>query len=129
MISAGVPAFISDWSSSLPGHASSSSIHADGGAPDPLVQMGFDPEFLQRLSDSYSELTPPDMETLPLDAPIDYEGKGKQPWLNSVSQTPPLLGRPASDPLAALHSKEGYPPASDAAQSGQPAFRDDSGTF
>ncbi|KAJ5883414.1 uncharacterized protein N7473_010300 [Penicillium subrubescens] len=129
MISAGVPAFISDWSSSLPGHASSSSIHADREAPDPLVQMGFDPEFLQRLSDSYSELTPPDMETVPLDASIDYEGKGKQPWLNSVSQTRPLLGLPASDPLAALHSKEGYPPASDAAQSGQPAFRDDSGTF
>lgn len=61
MASAGVPAFSSDWSSSLTGNGTSSSAPAEE-APDPLVQMGFDPDFLQKLSDSYSELTPPDME-------------------------------------------------------------------
>jgi len=127
MMSAGVPAFVSDWSSSFTGHASASSAPADGGPPDPLVQMGFDPEFLQRLNDSYSELTPPEMETVPLDAPVHYEGKGKQPWMNAGSQPPPLMGVPASDPFAGLYFKDGYPPASDAAQSGLPAFRDDSG--
>jgi len=127
MISAGVPAFVSDWSSSLPGYASLSSVHAEEGPPDPLVQMGFDPEFLHRLSDRYNELTPRDMETVPFDASMDYEGgKGKQPWMNPVSQTPPLMGVPASDPLAAIYPKEGFSPASDAARSGLLLFHDDS---
>lgn len=118
MISAGVPAFSSDWGSSLPGNASASSAPAEGPA-DPLVQMGFDPEFLQRLNDSYSELTPPELEGLPLDDPSAYEGKGKEKWVDP--------GQRISDPIAILHSKEDGPPASENAQQGRPAFYDNVG--
>ncbi|KAJ5925942.1 hypothetical protein N7454_007452 [Penicillium verhagenii] len=116
MISAGVPAFTSDWSSSLPGNASASSAPAEGSA-DPLVQMGFDPEFLQRLNDSYSELAPPELDDqLPLGDFTDYEGKGKQKWVD--------LGQQTSDTIGILHSKEGGPPASEITQQGRPAFYD-----
>lgn len=118
MISAGVPAFSSDWGSSLPGNASASSAPAEGPA-DPLVQMGFDPEFLQRLNDSYSELTPPELEGLPLDDPSAYEGKGKEKWVDP--------GQRISDPIAILHSKDNEPPASENAQQGRPAFYDNVG--
>ncbi|KAJ5682838.1 hypothetical protein N7462_006003 [Penicillium macrosclerotiorum] len=129
MVSAGVPAFASDWSSSFAGPASSSSAPAPGGAPDPLVQMGFDPEFLQRLNDSYSDLTPPEMDNVSLDVSVGYEGKGKQVWLDPTSQAQPVLGVPLPVPLAGISSQEDCPPASDAAQSGLRAFHDDSGRF
>ncbi|KAJ6111095.1 hypothetical protein N7486_003330 [Penicillium sp. IBT 16267x] len=118
MISAGVPAFSSDWGSSLPGNASASSAPAEGSA-DPLVQMGFDPEFLQRLNDSYSELTPPELEDLPLGDHSAYEGKGKEKWMDPSQRI--------SDPIAILHSKEGGPPASDNTQQGRPSFYDNAG--
>lgn len=105
MISAGVPAFSSDWGSSLTGNASSSS--AVEGAADPLVQMGFDPAFLQKLNDSYSELTQPDLDTVPMSGVEEYEGTGKQPWLDLRSQAQPMLGVPGPDPAAMMHSKEG----------------------
>ncbi|KAJ5764926.1 hypothetical protein N7520_004485 [Penicillium odoratum] len=118
MISAGVPAFSSDWGSSLPGNASASSAPLEGSA-DPLVQMGFDPEFLQRLNDSYSELTPPDLGDLPLGDSAAYEGKGKQKWTGPAQQM--------SDSIAILHSKEGGPPASDNVQNDPSAFYDNTG--
>lgn len=129
IISAGVPAFASDWGSSLTGHASSSSAPAEGAA-DPLVQMGFDPEFLQRLNDSYSELTPSEMEDLPLTGDDGaYEGTGKQKWVDPMSRAQPLVGIPTPDPIAILHSKEGHLPVSDGVDQGMPAFRDDTGNL
>lgn len=118
MISADVPAFSSDWGSSVPGNASASSAPAEGSA-DPLVQMGFDPDFLQRLNDSYSELTPPELEDLPLGDSSTYEGKGKGKWVDPDQRI--------SDPIAILHSKEGGSPASENAQQGRPAFYDNAG--
>lgn len=48
------PTLASDWESAFSGHTSSS-VPAAGSA-DPLVQMGFEPEFLQKLNDSYGDL-------------------------------------------------------------------------
>ncbi|KAJ5259373.1 hypothetical protein N7478_012354 [Penicillium angulare] len=126
MLSAGVPAFSSDWSSSIPGNASASSAPVEGSA-DPLVQMGFDPIFLQRLNDSYSELTPPEMEGLPLDERAAYEGNGKQKWVDPVTQSHPVLGLPTPDPNAILHSKDSGSPVSGDAQQGMSAYHEDSG--
>lgn len=130
MISAGIPAFASDWGSSMTGgQASSSSAPADGGAHDPLVQMGFDPAFLQRLSDNYSELTPPDIDGMDLGEPGDYSDKGKQPWVDPTSPAQPGMV-PASDPIVMDHlSQKGGAPASNAAQPGTPAFQDNIGNF
>jgi hypothetical protein len=130
MISAGIPAFASDWGSSMTGgQASSSSAPADGGAHDPLVQMGFDPAFLQRLSDNYSELTPPDIDGMDLGEPGDYSDKGKQPWVDPTSPAQPGMV-PASDPIVMDHlSQKGGAPASNAAQPGMPAFQDNIGNF
>ncbi|KAJ5099870.1 hypothetical protein N7532_006871 [Penicillium argentinense] len=129
MISAGVPAFASDWDSSLTGgQASSSSAPADGGAPDPLVQMGFDPAFLQRLNDSYSELTPPDMENMPLSKPNDYDGRGKQPWVDPATQFQTGIV-PTSDSITISDLKKDQTPASAAAQSSMPAFHDENMHF
>ncbi|KAJ5725193.1 uncharacterized protein N7483_006550 [Penicillium malachiteum] len=126
MISAGVPAFSSDWGSSLPGNASASSAPAERSA-DPLVQMGFDPEFLQRLNDSYSELTPHEMEGLPLDETAGYAVNGKQKWVDPASQPHPVLGLPTPNAINLIHSKEGGPPASGDIQQGMPAYHDGSG--
>lgn len=115
MISAGFPAFSSDWGSSFTGQATSSSAPAEEAA-DPLVQMGFDPDFLQELNDSYSELTPPDMEVVPLSGGEQDGATGKQPWLDPGSQIQATLGVPGSDPINMTHSKEGQPPAPDFAQ-------------
>lgn len=128
MISSGVPAFASDWGSSLTGNASASSAPVMGAA-DPLVQMGFDPELLQRLNDSYSDLTPPEMEGLVMDDPETYEGKGKQRWVDPASQPQAVMGLPTPDPIPIFHSKEAGPPVSDDAQPGIPAFRDNTGNF
>jgi hypothetical protein len=127
MMSAGVPAFASDWGSSLTGNASSSSAPAEVAA-DPLVHMGFDPAFLQRLNDSYSELTPPDMEAVPFGGVDEYEDTGKQPWLDP-SQTQPTVGVPGSDPIPMNYSQEGHTPASNATQAGMPAFLDNPGNY
>ncbi|KAJ6121037.1 hypothetical protein N7523_005317 [Penicillium sp. IBT 18751x] len=127
MMSAGVPAFASDWGSSLTGNASSSSAPADG-ADDPLVQMGFDPEFLQRLNDSYSDLTPPDLETVPLGGPGEFEDTGKQPWLG-LSRSQPMLGVPGSNSNSLMYSQEDHDPTSDGAQGGMPTFQDTPGNF
>ncbi|OQD78322.1 hypothetical protein PENDEC_c001G03847 [Penicillium decumbens] len=128
MMSAGVPAFASDWGSSFTGNASSSSALAEE-AGDPLVQMGFDPAFLQRLNDSYSELTPPDMEAVPLCAPAEFGDTGKQPWLDP-SQNQPVLDVPGSDPIAVnYYSQQGHAPASDAIKGGMPAFQDSPGNY
>lgn len=122
MISAGVPAFVSDWSSSLPGNTSASSAPVEGAA-DPLVQMGFDPEFLQRLNDSYSELTPPELDGVPMEEVEVYEGNGKQVWVDPGSQMQPV-DLPTLDPIATLHSKDAHPSVSDDTAQGISAFRD-----
>jgi hypothetical protein len=127
MMSAGVPAFASDWGSSLTGNASSSSAPAEVAA-DPLVHMGFDPAFLQRLNDSYSELTPPDMEAVPFGGVDEYEDTGKQPWLDP-SQTQPMVSVPGTDPIPMNYSQEGHTPASNAAQAGMPAFQGNPGNY
>lgn len=127
MISTGVPAFSSDWGSSLTGNASSASGPAEGTA-DPLVQMGFDPAFLQRLNDSYSELTP-DLEATPLSGTGEYDGPGKQPWLDLGSQVQPASGVPRPGPTATTRSQEGQPPASGTVQVDMPTLRDTSRNF
>lgn len=126
MLSAGVPAFSSDWGSSIPGNASASSAPVEGSA-DPLVQMGFDPEFLQRLNDSYSELTPQEMDGLPLEPPAAYEGNGKQKWVGTEPQPHPILGLPSPDPIAILRSKEAGPPASGETLPDMPAYHENTG--
>ncbi|KAJ5901537.1 hypothetical protein N7495_002065 [Penicillium taxi] len=117
IISAGVPAFDSDWGSSVHGNASAYSTPVTG-APDPLVQMGFDPDFLQRLNDSYSELTPPEIPDLPIGAGHEIHTE-KQTWLDTgfQQQTAPI-----PDPNAFFHSNEDGPFVSDAAQQVIPAF-------
>jgi hypothetical protein len=109
MISAGELALVS-WSSGLLGYVLSPSVNVEEVPPDPLINMGFDLEFLPRLSDRYNELPPPDMENVHFEAAMDNDGKGKQLWMYPVWQTPPLIGVPASDTLAAIFSKEGFPP-------------------
>ncbi|KAJ5204901.1 uncharacterized protein N7498_005780 [Penicillium cinerascens] len=127
MMSTGMPAFASDWGSSLTGNASSSSAPAEGPA-DPLVQMGFDPAFLQRLNDSYSELTPPDMEAVSLGGAGEFQNTGKQPWLDP-SQSQPMMGVPGSGPIAMKFSQGNHTPASDTSQGGMPAFQDSPGKY
>ncbi|KAJ5226366.1 hypothetical protein N7468_007591 [Penicillium chermesinum] len=113
---------------SLTGDASASSAPVPG-AVDPLVQMGFDPEFLQRLNDSYSDLTPPEMEGLVIDQPETYGGKGKERWVDPPSQSQPVLGLPTPDAIPIFHSKETGPPVSDDTPPGMPAFRDNTSNF
>jgi len=62
----------SDWCSSVSasGLSSSTSITAP---VDPLVQMGFDPNFLDELRDRYGELNHDDIEALNLE---DFEVRG-----------------------------------------------------
>ena len=125
MMSAGVPAFASDWGSSLTGNASASSAPVEGAA-DPLTQMGFDPEFLQRLNDSYSDLNPHELEALLMEGVEEYEGTSKQPWVDPGLPAVPV-GVPVPDPGAIFHSKEDHPPTSGDVQQGFTAFRDNSG--
>lgn len=127
MTSAGVPAFVSDWGSSIPGNTSASSAPVEGAA-DPLVQMGFDPEFLQRLNDSYSDLTPPELDGAPLEEPGAHEGNGKQKWVGPGSQIRPV-DLSTTDPITILHSKEGHRIVSDEPEQGVSAFRDSGGDF
>ncbi|GAD98764.1 homeobox and C2H2 transcription factor, putative [Paecilomyces variotii No. 5] len=57
------PALASDWGSNFSTCELSASTSAPVSAPaDPLVQMGFDPEFLQQLNDSYGDLHHDGME-------------------------------------------------------------------
>ncbi|CAI7566001.1 unnamed protein product [Penicillium bialowiezense] len=122
MISAGAdPSFSTDWASSLPTTASMGERPAD-----PLVQMGFDPEFLQRLNDGYDKINPDDIEGLQIDQG-GQKGFEAQQW-----STPSLLRQPiaqpaasevpASDPVFIFNSEEGHPPASNTAQSDMPGL-------
>ncbi|KAF4762127.1 hypothetical protein N7455_003459 [Penicillium solitum] len=124
MMSAGPdPSFSVDWASSLP---TTASVPGESTA-DPLVQMGFDPEFLQRLNDSYGEINPDDLEGLHLDGADGQKGPEQQGWPNRS-----LLGQPippshmgevsASDPVAVFNSKADHPPASNATHDDVPGY-------
>ncbi|KAJ5625099.1 hypothetical protein N7510_001408 [Penicillium lagena] len=73
VISAGAePSLSTDWGGSFPTQPSSAfptqpSSAPGGGPADPLVQMGFDPAFLQRLNDNYSKINLDDVEGLQSD--------------------------------------------------------------
>ncbi|KAJ5382313.1 Zinc finger C2H2 [Penicillium concentricum] len=124
MMSAGAdPSYSTDWGSSLP---TTASVPGEGTA-DPLVQMGFDPEFLQRLNDSYGEINPDDLEGLRLDGADGPKNPEQQGWPNrgllGQPMSPPLMGEvPASDPVAIFNSKAGHPPASDATHDDTPGY-------
>ncbi|KAE8417448.1 hypothetical protein BDV36DRAFT_179801 [Aspergillus pseudocaelatus] len=62
-----------DWGSSLSAGVSSFSTPMSGSV-DPFVQMGFDPEFLQQLNDSYGELDLDDLQGLELGGNSQHEG-------------------------------------------------------
>jgi hypothetical protein len=104
------------------------------GFSDPLVQMGFDPEFLQRLNDSYGEINPDGLEGMHLDEDVGHKGVGGQGWPNSDilgQPTPqPLMGEvPTSDPVGTFNSKEGHTPASDASKPDLSGFLNQQGHF
>lgn len=123
MVSAGAdPSFSTDWASSLP-----TSVSAPGERPaDPLVQMGFDPEFLQRLNDSYDENNPGSIEGL-------HIGQGPkaiqaQEWSTSFPQhiPAPHLGEAhTSDSAFMFNSEEGHPPVPSTAQHDMPNLFND----
>jgi hypothetical protein len=131
MITAGAdPSFFPDWASSLPTTDSAPGERP----PDPLVQMGFDPEFLQRLNDSYDEINPDGLEGLHIEGVDRQKGVETQEWPKSSLLDQPipqhLMGEvPASDLVSIFHSKEDHPPASDAAQRDMPRFFHNSGNF
>ncbi|KAG2420950.1 hypothetical protein HFD88_000564 [Aspergillus terreus] len=66
-----------DWGSSV--SAGVSSFSTPGGSVDPFVQMGFDPEFLQRLSDNYDKLDLGDLQGLTFDGGGGQGGGGFEP--------------------------------------------------
>ncbi|KAI3145663.1 transcriptional regulator family: Homeodomain [Penicillium roqueforti] len=124
MMSAGPdPSFSTDWASSLP---TTASVLGESTA-DPLVQMGFDPEFLQRLNDSYSEINPDGLEGLHLDGADGQKISEEQGWSTKGS-----LGQPispsrgselsASNPVAIFNSKAGHPPASNDTHDDMPGY-------
>ncbi|KAJ6191395.1 hypothetical protein N7519_001416 [Penicillium mononematosum] len=121
MMSAGPdPSFSTDWASSLP---TTASVPGEGTA-DPLVQMGFDPEFLQRLNDSYGEINPDDLEGLQLDG---QKVSGGQGWPNRdlLGQpiSPSRMGEvPASGQVGIFNSKVDHPPASNATHDDMPGY-------
>lgn len=115
MISAGAdPSFATDWGSSVPTSLPTSLPTASSmpreGSSDPLVQMGFDPEFLQQLNDNYGKINPDDLEGMHLDEDDGHRGVGGQGWPDSD-----MLGQPTSDPVG-IFPKESYAPASDASK-------------
>ncbi|KAJ5332985.1 uncharacterized protein N7506_006768 [Penicillium brevicompactum] len=129
IISAGAdPSFSTDWASSLP-----TTVSVGERPADPLVQMGFDPEFLQRLNDGYDKINPDDIEGLQIDGESQKEVQA-QHWSN-----PSLLHQPvaqpaasevsASDPVFIFNSEEGHPPASNPAQSDMPGLLNNTGNF
>ncbi|KAJ5458590.1 hypothetical protein N7475_009978 [Penicillium sp. IBT 31633x] len=131
VISAGAdPSLSTDWTSSLPTTASMPGEVA----PDPLVQMGFDPDFLHRLNEGYNRINPDDLEGLQIDGADKQKFVEEQGWINtssfdqSISQTP-MSGLSASDPIAIFNSKEGHPPVSDATHRGISGFFDNPGNF
>ncbi|KAF9887064.1 hypothetical protein FE257_010558 [Aspergillus nanangensis] len=63
-----------DWGSSL--SAGVSSFSTPGGSVDPFVQMGFDPEFLQRLNENYEDLDLDDLQGLGLEEPANHDKRG-----------------------------------------------------
>ncbi|KAJ5245490.1 hypothetical protein N7489_005586 [Penicillium chrysogenum] len=121
MISAGPdPSFSTDWASSLP---TTASVPGEGAA-DPLVQMGFDPEFLQRLNDSYGEINPDDLEGLHLDGQKVSGGQG-WPSRDLLGQpiSPSRMGEvPASGQVGIFNSKVDDPPASNATHDDMPGY-------
>lgn len=62
------PGLASDWESVYSTRTSSSSVPAQGSV-DPLVQMGFEPEFLQRLNEDYGDLDE-EMDGLTFDSAV-----------------------------------------------------------
>ncbi|KAJ6156133.1 hypothetical protein N7497_005018 [Penicillium chrysogenum] len=121
MISAGPdPSFSTDWAGSLP---TTASVPGEGAA-DPLVQMGFDPEFLQRLNDSYGEINPDDLEGLHLDGQKVSGGQG-WPSRDLLGQpiSPSRMGEvPASGQVGIFNSKVDDPPASNATHDDMPGY-------
>ncbi|KAJ5858605.1 hypothetical protein N7534_003882 [Penicillium rubens] len=121
MMSAGPdPSFSTDWASSLP---TTASVPGEGAA-DPLVQMGFDPEFLQRLNDSYGEINPDDLEGLHLDGQKVSGGQG-WPSRDLLGQpiSPSRMGEvPASGQVGIFNSKVDDPPASNATHDDMPGY-------
>ncbi|CAG8397403.1 unnamed protein product [Penicillium salamii] len=131
IISAGAdPSFSTDWASSLP-----TTVSAGEKPADPLIQMGFDPEFLRRLNDSYDEINPDNIEGVQ----IDGEGPKGVPiheWANPSLLHQPIPPAqptpsevPASDPVFMFNSQGGHPPASDAAQRDTPGLFNNPGNF
>ncbi|CAG8889580.1 unnamed protein product [Penicillium nalgiovense] len=122
MMSAGPdPSFSTDWASSLP---TTASVPGEGTA-DPLVQMGFDPEFLQRLNDSYGEINPDDLEGLHLDGQKVSGGQGwpNRDFLLGQPISPSRMGEvPASDQVGIFNSKMDQLPASDATHDDMPGY-------
>jgi hypothetical protein len=129
MISASTgPSFSTDWASSLP---TSASIPGEAAA-DPLVQMGFDAEFLRRLNDSYEEINPDELDDLHINGADGQKIAEAQGWPNTdllaqaISQ-PLMSAVPASDPIAIFNSKEDHPPTSDATYRDMPGYPDNPG--
>ncbi|KAJ5780054.1 hypothetical protein N7457_005214 [Penicillium paradoxum] len=131
MISAGAdPSFSTDWASSLP---TTASVPGEM-ATDPLVQMGFDPEFLQRLNDSYGEINSDDLEGLHIAGADGQKCAGQQGWQNTsllsqaISQ-PPKSEVSVPDPMVIQNFKEGHLPVSDGTQHGLAGFFGNPGNF
>lgn len=127
MISASAdPSFPTDWASSLP-----TTVSAPGERPaDPLVQMGFDPEFLQQLNDSYDKINTDDMEGLHIDGE-GHKGVQTQEWSNPslLQQSIPQSLVEVSDPGFIFNSEEGNLPASNAAQRDMSGLYSDTGNL
>lgn len=122
------PALASDWGSAFSAQTSSSSFPAQSSV-DPLVQMGFEPEFLQRLNESYGELGQ-EMEGLTFEGGSAVGGDTEPPGSESIQNLP----NPAeaalpdsnimSSPIAIPHTKSPEIPISDALQPNLGAFTD-----
>lgn len=107
-VSAGPPLmFPTDWGASVSAGASSSSVLVHEPV-DPLTQISFDPEFLQRLNEGYGDLHGDDIDGMDFEAFNDDHGGGQQrgeffPTSESGSAPIPIpnvkhAGIPLSDP-------------------------------
>ncbi|KAL5362127.1 hypothetical protein BJX96DRAFT_166424 [Aspergillus floccosus] len=90
-----------DWGSSV--SAGVSSFSTPAGSVDPFVQMGFDPEFLQRLNDNYDKLDLGDLQGLAFDGGGGHGGGGFEPAADAG-----VMGEPIKD--AMLDSNTGTAP-------------------
>lgn len=122
------PGLASDWGSAFSAHTSSSSFPVQGSV-DPLIQMGFEPEFLQRLNESYGELGQ-EMEGLTFEGSAAASGSAEQTRSESIQNLPnPVEGgipdsNLMSSPIAIPHTKSPDIPISDACQPNMGPFPD-----